>query len=275
MGILDIVLSPLKDIIKGLTEPVEAIKKIFGVVISTIEGIINLIEGLVSDIENLFNAQSIEETFLRPFKTATLVAVDSVEKIFELIKGDLPSFKGFKRVIITPFEDAYSMVSDFMKSLHGEIESIITTMENYAGTLETEIFSRIKILVVSVESIPSELFEIGKKIKGSVEIESKKLIRVIPEIEMYAEKTITPLTKSIEHEVQMDIESFESVKKSIEARFTSENFVADIVGLIVVLVFLALLALFTYLTKDFLVAGVFILMSVVLFSAHYVLEYFR
>lgn len=274
MGILDYILSPIRGVINDLVEPVEAIKKIFGVIISTIEGVIDLIEGLVNDIVNLFSASTLEEIFLAPFKTAILTTIDSVEKIYALIAQDMPSFKDYKELIITPFEDVYNVFGDFTSSVIVDLEKTINDIKHYSGNLETEIFSKIKTLVVSIESIPGHLLEVGEKIKNSASAKAKKLISIEPEIVNFVSREKTLLTKNIVAHVNVDVDSHDALIKSIEKRFENEKFMTDLIYLVVFLVILAIGFAVFYITKSFSIPLIFFATIIVAYIIHFIIEKF-
>lgn len=258
MGILSFIISPLEDIVKGLTTSVEEIGKIFGVLIQTVEGIITLIEGLINDIKSLFDTASIEEIFLSPFKSVILIAIDSVEKIFDLIKDDIPTFGGFKELIITPFKDVYGVIADFTSSLETEIEKIVSEIKNYSGSIGSYVLSDLKNLVTEIESIPSEMVQFGERLKNNITVETKKLIKVVPEMAIKVASAPESLAKSITTDISADVKSYKDVITSLENKFKNENLVVDFFILVIFMAIAAFIGGIFYITRSFsILSGIF------------------
>lgn len=275
MGILSFILSPLEDIVKGLTAPVEAIGKIFGVLIKTVEGIIEMIEGLIKDIASLFDISSIEEIFMKPFKTVVLLAISSVEKLFDLIKDDVPTFGGYKDLIIAPFKEVYDVIGDFMASVKQDLEKIALEIKHYAGDIGTEVFSEVRKLLIHIESIPSHLLQITQKIKNSMSVESKRLISVVPEFTARVVSAPLSMAKHITTDISADVQKYDDVYQSLEKRFKNEHAIVDLFILLMVFALVAFTGGLFYITKSFTMVSSIIMIVVAAFLVFIVFEVLR
>lgn len=227
MGILDSILGPIKDVINSLTKPVTLVKKVFGEVIDFTEETLNLIEGMIKDIENLANEHEIEGIFLYPFKDAGLKVVDSVEKIYDIIKDLKPSADGYTDLILLPLEDAYSVLKTNTKELLDKGKIILDEI----SVADTELISNVKnhfeTMTLTLESFPQELKSLKTSIRRNFEIEEDNLFNIVPEIMANVKTEEIETEQKVTNMTQVDVESFKNVEESLKNRIANENAVLD------------------------------------------------
>jgi len=273
MGLLDSILSPIKDVIKNLDPPLNLVMKVFGEVIKFTEEIINMIEGMIRDIEDMFNASKVESIFLYPFKEAALVAVGSVEKIFELLKDLIPSPNGYKEFILSPLEDAYSIAKKSTKALYDEGLKIIDYIEKKIYSNFSIVKNHFETVGATLDTFPSELLSIGEKIKRNFEIEVEKLFHIVPEFAGYVKNEADELSHRVENRITTSVESFKGVEDNLKARFLSEHYAIDFFLIIIFVLFLALLGGVYYVTRSMVAIGA-ILMILIIALFFYVISKF-
>ena len=277
MGLLDSILDPIKAVTRGLEAPVHLVEKVFGEVIKFVEETINLIEGMITEIENLFNASKIEKIFFYPFKESAVMALDSVEKIFNLLKDLIPTTEGFKDFLLEPINDVYESMGDVNQRLKDEASNIITDLENFDSKLISSVENRFEIFLIKTEGFADDILTISKKIEREFKLETEKIIDVVPEFTGLVEKEILDNGHKVTKNFSTEVQSFKNIEQSIKTKLSNENFALDLIIVLLFLLVIFFLVGMYFLTNSFLtvIAVFFILfISVIIFFSNEFLRIF-
>lgn len=250
MGLIDTILGPLKEVTNGITKSVKFVEKIFGEAVELVEEVIDAIEAMIKDIENLFNASKIEKIFFHPFNSAALAAVGSVTLILDLLSDIAPTADGFKDFLIEPIDEAYKVMKKSVINLKNEGQDIIAKIEGVDYKLISTVENRFETFSIIFASFPDDFAEISSKIKNEFEVKGEKLFNVVPEFGGYVKKESMEVEQKISNNINTDVESFKNIERTMKTRFANENYSADLIPVIMFVVFFAALAIIYYVTKS-------------------------
>lgn len=250
MGLLSVIIEPIKSIINGLEKPVELVKKVFGVVVDLIKETIQLIEQMIDDIISLFNYHKIESIFLYPFNEAALVAVGSIEKMMTLLREFLPNPDNYKDIIYNVIDDAYQDILETTKRLKDSGISVLDELKNASyGEFET-VKHRFESIGAVLDEFPQEIDLMIIKVKDMFEIEKGKLFHVVPEFVNYAKAREITAERKIKNVMTTDISSFKDIEESIKTRLANENSQIDFLMIFVFVGIIGLIGAVYYFTNS-------------------------
>jgi len=252
MGILDDILSPVKDIINSLEKPVHVVEGIFGEIIKFTKEIIETLIEMIHEIESLFNKSEIETIFLAPFKDAALVAVGSVKLLLDLLAPFAPNTEGSKELIMAPIEDAYSLMKDSFNKVKDEVKIFISEIESESLELVTGTNSKFESFLIKVESIPSSIKQIADKLKDNFKVETGKIFDIESEYNPYTKTGNFITDKKIKQRLTTNVESYANVEEKISARIHNEHAALDTLYLVLFFVIVGMLGVIYYVTRSLL-----------------------
>ena len=186
MGLLDSILKPFQDLIKG----VEKAESIFGEAIEmTVEAIEKIIS-MMEEIRHLFNEKEIEKIFFKPFEEAVILVFDSLKAIFQELEEISPKPDGVVDLLKDSVKGVYNILSDSLKFLKEEGNDIKEHLTKTTFGVINFINNKFESFEVVIESFPDKLKELTERIVEEFKIEKEKLIDVIPEFEGFSKKEL-------------------------------------------------------------------------------------
>lgn len=268
MGILDDIISPIKDVVDTLEKPVKVVENIFGVIIKITKEIVEMILNMVSEIENLFNASQIETIFLSPFKEAALSAVGSVKKLLDLLAPFAPNSEGASELITEPIKDAYLMLKNSMDKVSTEVKLIMERIESESLDLIEGTESKFDSFLLKVQNIPSSINEISNKLKGNFKVETGKIFEIPSSFNPVAKADAFTSQKKVGNNFSTNVESFDDVKEKITSRFKNEHSALDMMYALIFFVIVGIIGAVYYVTQSFLpiiIIGGLIMISLIFY----------
>lgn len=250
MGLLSVIIDPIKDIINGLEKPVQLVEKVFGVVVDLVKQTIQLIEQMIDDIISLFNYHKIESIFLYPFNEAALVAVGSVEKMMTLLKEFLPNPDNYKDDIYNAIDDVYKDILDTTKLLKKSGLAVLEELKNASyGEFET-VKHRFESVGAILDEFPQEIDLMIMKVKDVFEIEKGKLFHIVPEFTNFVKAREITAQRKIKNVMTTNISGFKDIEDSLKTRLANENSQIDFLMIFVFVGIIGLIGGVYYFTKS-------------------------
>jgi len=262
MGLLDSILKPFQDLIKG----VEKAESIFGEAIEmTVEAIEKIIS-MMEEIRHLFNEKEIEKIFFKPFEEAVILVFDSLKAIFQELEEISPKPDGVVDLLKDSVKGVYNILSDSLKFLKEEGNDIKEHLTKTTFGVINFINNKFESFEVVIESFPDKLKELTERIVEEFKIEKEKLIDVIPEFEGFSKKELLEIKHKITTNVTNNVESFKSVEQSMKRKIESDLNNIDFIIIVFVILFVIFIGIIYYITRSIMsVKIVIILFSIIFF----------
>jgi hypothetical protein len=273
MGILDDIVSPIKDAISDLTVPVKAAENLFGEVIDFTEDIINEIKNMINELENLFNASSVEVLFLNPFKDAALSAIGSIEKLFTLISSVSGiTADGLKDELMVPLQGAYDHMKSALSFFKDEMNSMITEIENGEEELKRGLYHEFTRIASAIEVLPSEISILAKRIERGFKVEAGKAFAIIPEFGEMAEKSGARAFATIKKTGEAAEVDFEEFEQNVKTRMKNESDNVDLYYLLALGLVVAVIAAVFMLTHSLILVQIIMAFIVIVLISYLIFE---
>lgn len=228
MGILDDILSPIRDIINGLEKPIATVERIFGEVINFTKQIIQSFIDMLDTLKDLFNASQVELMFLNPFKDAALTAVGSIEKLLAIAsQAGVPTTDGLEDLIVGPIKLTYQAMRNNLGKMISTFGNLISEANARALAIPRGIaseFSRTKTMFASLEV---DLKGIGAKIANEFSVASTPIYSVIPDFEDLGNVVTSNISGFVTTTGTSVRDDFTSIEQSVHRRFENENASVD------------------------------------------------
>lgn len=238
MGLLDDILSPVKDVISDVETAVEQAIKLFGEVARFLEDIIRTIKQVIEEITTLFNLSKIEYMFIYPFKEAAFTALNDIKSLTDLAIRAGGEGKNLLDDIIGDAEQSISAViqkiKDGMSDFEDATSRLIQKIKDEAKNISYDVFASFDEAFNDIESFPSYLDDFGKAVEKMFRIETRKTYKVITEFDDVVEKSIIKTKHDISSIGERTFQPLDKFKQTIESRIRSETSAFELLTLIFV-----------------------------------------
>lgn len=273
MGILDAIISPIKDVINSLEKPIKTTESIFGEVIDFTEDLIKEIRDMITELTMLFNASKVETLFLSPFKSAALEAIGSVEDLFKIL-ADVSevSTDGLKDELMTSINATYDHMRKSMFLFKDEMKSMIQQISDDEDTLKRGLYHEFRRIESAIEVIPMEISFLSKKVANEFKVEVNKAFGVIPEFGELAEKETKEVFMKVRRTGTTTRQTFENLEQSIHRRLENEMAQVDLFVILIILLIVFLIASIFFITKSMIVVKIIIYFILLTFVVYLIYE---
>lgn len=276
MGILDGILSPIKDLISGLTHPIKTVENLFGETIEFTEDIVEGFIDMINEMENLFNASGMETLFIHPFEDAAMEAIGSIDKLFVLISS-VSGIRadGLKDELMVPLKGAYDHMKSALSSFKEEMLALIEKIEDEEGELKRGLYHEFTRISSIIEVLPSEISVLSKRIEEGFKVEAGKAFAIIPEFGELAEKEgarAFGVVKRVGQTAEVDFEAFE---RDLQTRMKNESDNVDLYYLVAISLVIAIVASVFMLTHSIILVQLIMAFFVLVLISYLVFELVR
>ena len=232
MGLFGDILAPLKDIIHGLTYPVDEVKRIFGTIITITEQLIEQLISLVNEIENIFDGQKFIQIFITPFENAILTALNGIETLASLIFNySSESFDDITQILEDPIKGVYAEIRRGIADLNSEYVDIMNKITPIPGRI---VDTSLNDLNSFVDRIDNTVLLIQQEIKSMFSIVSAEGTDIKQDFVSFASNGITTISADINQTGTIAVQGTEALMQSVENRMKNESSAMDLFILIMV-----------------------------------------
>lgn len=226
MGVLNVLIQPLMEIINKLDVPIELVGKILGVLIKITKEAIQEIVDLINRIDNIFDVNKFAAIFIKPFEKATMSALDGIKTLASLIfKFGEEGFDDVKDALSAPIQDAYSLVRQSVQDLKARYTEFINDM---GPTISRVIDDGKRDIYAAADKIDQTILLIQQDIKGLFTVARAKATDIKQDFESVASTAKTHFISDVNLVGTMMVNDTKDLDKSFQNRLKNEDAAIDL-----------------------------------------------